>query len=228
MKLKFGAIVVDGRGKIGGHVMSKNRAGAYMRTKVSPVNPRTTDQAACRSRLSAISSAWRGLTTGYVPAWNAAVDAWKKTDIFGDLKKPSGFNLHQRLNNNALRCGGSAITLPPAPVAISSLGSLALTAVGPATFEVTCGLLTLGTNEVLEISATPGMSKGISFVKSEYRIIISDAALTAGVYDATADYNAKFGAPGTTDGKLYFIEAKIVNTVTGQAGVPRTASMLNV
>ena len=142
MKIKFGAIVVDGRNKIGGHVMSKNPAGAYMRTKVTPVNPRSTDQAAIRSRLSAISSAWRGLTTGYVPAWNAAVDQWKKTDIFGDLKKPTGFNLHQKLNNNAIRAGGSAITLPPAAVAISPLGSLELSAVGPATFEVTCGLQT--------------------------------------------------------------------------------------
>ena len=55
MKIKFGAIVVDGRNKIGGHVMSKNRAGAYMRTKVSPVNPRSLDQMSVRSRLSAIS-----------------------------------------------------------------------------------------------------------------------------------------------------------------------------
>jgi len=36
MKTLFGAIVVDGRGKLGGHVASKNRHGSYFRTKVSP------------------------------------------------------------------------------------------------------------------------------------------------------------------------------------------------
>jgi len=46
MKMKFGAIVVDGRGKIGGHVASKNRGGAYLRTKVTPSNPQTGYQAA--------------------------------------------------------------------------------------------------------------------------------------------------------------------------------------
>ena len=30
MKMKWGALVVDGRGKIGGQVASKNRAGAYL------------------------------------------------------------------------------------------------------------------------------------------------------------------------------------------------------
>jgi len=39
MKTLFGAIVVDGRGKLGGHVASKNRHGSYFRTKVSPSQP---------------------------------------------------------------------------------------------------------------------------------------------------------------------------------------------
>jgi len=38
MKTLFGAIVVDGRGKLGGHVASKNRHGSYFRTKVSQAN----------------------------------------------------------------------------------------------------------------------------------------------------------------------------------------------
>jgi hypothetical protein len=54
MKVLFGAIVVDGRGKIGGHVMSKNRAGAFMRTKVTPINRKSSFQTGVRSRLAAI------------------------------------------------------------------------------------------------------------------------------------------------------------------------------
>jgi len=61
MKIKWGAIVVDGRNKIGGHVASKNRAGAYLRTKVTPVNPNTGYQAGVRNTLSTLSSGWRAL-----------------------------------------------------------------------------------------------------------------------------------------------------------------------
>ena len=39
--MKFGALVVDGRNKIGGQVASKNRAGAYLRNKVTPSKKRT-------------------------------------------------------------------------------------------------------------------------------------------------------------------------------------------
>lgn len=66
MKLKFGAIVVDGRGKIGGHVASKNGAGAYLRTKVTPTNPQTARQSFVRALFAAITAAWSGLTASQV------------------------------------------------------------------------------------------------------------------------------------------------------------------
>ena len=99
MKIKFGAIVVDGRGKIGGHVASKNRGGAYLRTKVTPTNPQTTFQSAVRNRLTAFSQGWRGLTQAQRDAWNAAVSNFSKTDVFGDIKQPTGLNLYVKLNS---------------------------------------------------------------------------------------------------------------------------------
>jgi len=86
MKIKFGALVVDGRGKIGGHVASKNRGGAYLRTKVTPVNPQTSFQNAVRNRLTAFAQAWRGLAASQRAAWNSSVSDFSKTDIFGDIK----------------------------------------------------------------------------------------------------------------------------------------------
>lgn len=57
MKIKWGMMMTDGRGKLGGQVASKNRAGAYVRTKVTPVNPRTTQQQAIRTLFGSIASA---------------------------------------------------------------------------------------------------------------------------------------------------------------------------
>jgi len=51
MKTLFGAIVVDGRGKLGGHVASKNRHGSYFRTKVSPSQPASQYSANVRAAL---------------------------------------------------------------------------------------------------------------------------------------------------------------------------------
>ena len=85
MKAKFGSIVVAGSGKIGGHVASRNRGGAYFRTKVTPVNPNTPAQAAVKSRLTTQAQAWRSLTAAQRAQWNAAVADFARTDIFGDL-----------------------------------------------------------------------------------------------------------------------------------------------
>jgi hypothetical protein len=53
-KIKFGMMMTDARGKLGGHVFSKNRSGAYVRTKVTPVNGQTTAQTGVRAIFGAI------------------------------------------------------------------------------------------------------------------------------------------------------------------------------
>jgi hypothetical protein len=215
MKVKFGAIVVDGRNKIGGHVMSKNRAGAYMRTKVTPVNPSSQYQNAVRARLTTLSQAWKALTAAEVLAWNYAVEIWKSTDIFGDIHKPSGINLFQRLNNNKVRGSGNLVTAPPVPVAVSDLGSLSVAVVDASSVTYTVTLQTLGVDEVLEVLASAPVGAGINFGKNLLRIIKSDAALTAGVYVATTPYVAMFGVVPSAPFNAFF-GARVINKETGQ------------
>lgn len=93
MKIKFGALVTDGRGKLGGHVASKNRSGNYLRTKVTPSNPQTAAQQATRAVLGSLSTAWSGLTLAQRNSFNSAVGDWSGTNIFGDIKNPTGKNL---------------------------------------------------------------------------------------------------------------------------------------
>jgi len=219
MKMKFGAIVVDGRGKIGGHVVSKNRAGSYLRTKVTPVNPNTAYQAAVRNRLSQLATAWAGLTAAQRLLWNNAVSAFKKTDIFGDIKNPTGFNLFQKLNNNLSRIGIAQISVPPLPVELPTIttGVLAATNAGVMTVTFTADPSVAATE--VEIEATPALSPGISFVKSEFRVIGKMPVIVAHAADIAALYTAKFGAIGAVGQKI-FIRMKQISKTTGQAGVP--------
>jgi hypothetical protein len=217
MKTLFGAIVVDGRGKLGGHVASKNRHGSYFRTKVSPSQPASTYSANTRARLSTISQAWRGLIEANRILWNNAVADFKKTDIFGAIRNPSGFNLYQMLNNNAANVGASAITTPPQPLAVPSF----------ATFSAVCdnsdGSVTLtftpaiAATEKVKLFASAAISGGKSFAKSELRQIgVLDSTMTS-PYVATTLYAAKFGVVGAV-GKKVFFAAEQVKLTTGQAG----------
>lgn len=219
MKIKWGALVIDGRNKIGGHVASKNRAGAYLRTKVTPVNPNTSYQAEVRHRLSTLATAWGAITAGNRLLWNNAVEAFKKTDVFGDIKNPSGFNLFQRLNNNLLRIGEAQIDVPPLPVALPVIetGVLVATNAGVMTLTFTDDPDVAAT--AVEIDATPALSPGKSFVKSEFRRIGNMPVLVVHVADIAALYIAKFGAIGAV-GEQIFVRLKQVSTASGQAGIP--------
>ncbi len=217
MKAKFGAIVVDGRGKVGGHVASKNRSGSYFRTKVSPSNPQSNAQIAARARLTANAQGWRGLTESQRSAWNNAVGDFKKTNVFGDSVNPSGFNLYCQINIALALAGAAGVSVPPLPSEVAYLTSLSATAVSTTGVVTITYAPVLGANDALVIEGTPSMSAGKSFVKNQFRVI--------GVYDSTdvsplaitADYAAKFGAPGEAGQKIHF-RCKVIDKVTGLMG----------
>jgi hypothetical protein len=178
-----------------------------------------------RDRLSGISSAWRGLDPGARIAWNAAAAAFARTDIFGDLRNPSGFNLHQMLNNNLLKINQNVIETPPLPQAVEAFTSLTIAAA----FAVPSLNLTFSpaitANFFAYISATPGISPGISFVKSEYRrITVVDVGGTS-VLDVKDAYITKFGAIPAA-GFQIFVRMVQIHKTTGQQGLPIQASCI--
>ena len=207
MKIKFGAIVTDGRGKIGGHVASKNRGGAYLRTKVTPSNPNTVAQTTARSLLGSLSQGWSTLSDTARLAWNGAVNDYAKTDIFGDIKNPSGLNLYVKLNSNLANIGLPVVSVPPAKQEMPS--SQLLTAV----LDVSSNTLALTFDASMPdytyvlVRATPAMSAGVSFVKSQLRVIGSNA-VTAGIVVFTGDYSSKFGTPAI--GQNIVVSAQVV------------------
>ena len=227
MKVKFGAVVVGGRGKLSGHVASQNRAGAYFRTKVTPVNPKTTAQTNVRNRLAGISSGWRSLTAAQRAAWNSVVTDFAKTDIFGDLRNPSGFNLYQRLNNNLVTCGESQITSPPAVLAVDAFTSISLAAEDSTvaeSFSLTFAPA-VAADHLVKVYAAPPLSAGINFVKSEYRLIAILPNSDTSPADLLSEYQAVFGSTGEAGQKI-FVQCIQVEETSGIAGTSISASAI--
>lgn len=194
MKLKFGAIVTDGRGKIGGHVASKNRSGAYLRTKVTPSNPNTVAQMQARSILASLSQGWSQLTDSQRKGWNEAVKEWGTTDIFGDIKKPSGINLFVKLNSNLISVGFPQLLDVPQKMEVPSVIIISATlSIASVELDILFDNNTANGVEAL-VRATPTLSAGVSFVKSEFRVIGSNMVTGSGLNLSDA-YGAKFGVP---------------------------------
>jgi hypothetical protein len=193
-KIKFGMIVTDGRGKLGGQVFSKNRGGAYIRTKVTPTNPQSTAQTLVRQSFAEYSQNWSALTAALITAWNASVSSWSKTDIFGDLRNPTGKNLYLRLNQNATLAGYPGISSPPEKAEMVS------GIVTDINFSQSGALIEFidvyaGSGARVVFSSSGAVSNGTSYVKNKLRVFETNLAVDV-ADDATYDlYVAKFGTP---------------------------------
>lgn len=225
MKIKFGAIVTDGRGKIGGHVASKNRGGSYLRTKVTPSNPQTASQSSVRSRLTTFSQGWKGLTQAQRDAWNGAVSNFTSTNIFGDIKQPTGLNLYIKLNSNLAEITVAAITLPPLPSAVEGVSNLSATgAAGTPALSVVFGPSPVAVGDAFIVRATPQVSPGKSFLKNLYRNIDVLVAADTTPADILAVYVAKFGT--LVAGQKIGIELVPINAITGQKGSALSTTLI--
>lgn len=226
-KIKWGAIVVDGRGKLGGHVFTKTRSGATMRTKVTPVNPQTSAQAAARSRLGNQSAAWRGMSEENRRGWNELALEVPKTNIFGDNYFPTGKNLFTGLNANLLLIGGSTIETPPSLVAMPAVRTLDIFA------ETTPGALNVepvyegeATGCRLVIEATALFSPGKFNFDGAYRFLKMEMDPNVGPFNVLPEYTAKFGP--LIVGRKLAIRCYLVSAGTGQASPKFSASTIVV
>lgn len=226
MKVMYSGLgVVDARGKINGHVASKNRAGNYFRTKVSPVNPQTDFQQNVRGRFGARSAAWRGLTDAQRQSWIDAAPSFPVVNVFGESKILSGFQLYNALNLNLELIGEAAITTAPAPAAIPSLVSADIDTMTATEVSVELGIGTVPAGFACVVFGTPSYGAGISFVKNKFRFIGSyAAAVTTNPLDVTTNYEVRFG--NVTAGQKVSLRCFLVSTTTGQAGVPFSATSL--
>lgn len=224
-KIKLSAIVSEMRGKLNGSVFSKNRGGAYVRTKVTPVNPSTVAQGSVRAALTSFSQGWRALTQAQRDAWNSAVANWATTDIFGDIKNPSGINLYNKLNLNLFNAGQSAIATPPLPASVGFFDSLTLTAAaGTPALSAAFTATGLAAGQTVIVEATPMLSPGINNAKSKFRKISTFAGGTASPANILAAYTGKFGA--LVAGQKIIVRLKAIDDTTGTAGQYTSAEVI--
>ena len=206
-------MMTDASGKLGGHVFSKNRGGSYIRTKVTPSNPQSSAQMTVRGIFASISSGWSSLTESARNSYRNFVADYAKTDIFGDLRNPSGKSLYQRLNQNLAISGQALLAqcVAPSEVPFANMVS-AISSIAGTTFNIVTSGDTTGSKVV--VWATPSLSQGKKFVKNSLRQISVVNGATALQTNVFADYVAKFGAP--IAGANVYIGVRVINA-NGQA-----------
>lgn len=216
---KFNSLVYSEiRGSVNGLTYSRNGNSAYVRSKATPVNPRTPGQTAARDSLNYVSSAWRGLTSAQRSAWNALASTVPYTNSIGNVSYYSGFQLFMKNNLTLL---GAGFTLISDAVASPSFPSIELSAF---TMDASTGNVSFtqafpggsATGFTLIAEATAPYSAGRSFVaKNQYGFIKGFGDPSDGTIPIGTEYVAKYGTITDKAGMGASMRVRFIDAVSG-------------
>ncbi len=113
--VKFGILISEARGAVGGVVFTANQAGPYVKLGAMPVNPRSPLQAAQRAAIATAAQAWQDLDAADRALWitYAALPAQDLSNPLGETYSISGFLWYVRIRSNLVLAGQAPRDQPP-------------------------------------------------------------------------------------------------------------------
>ncbi|MDP2660062.1 MAG: hypothetical protein Q8R28_04980 [Dehalococcoidia bacterium] len=227
-KILLGATIGDARGSAGAIVYSRNQFGAYIRQKVSPVQPQTNRQTTVRQLFTTLAIRWGSvLTDAQRAAWLALAASNPVVDVFGNSQIMTGLQLYMRVNRNLQECGITVIDAAPADQSVTPLASLSCAfTTSTQVVEVGFSPSPVPADHSLVVYATPPFSAGKAFFKPLLRLVEVFATAQASAADMSTLYLAKFGA--FLEGQRIGVKAFQVNTTNGAASPDVFANKLAV
>lgn len=229
--IKLGGLAQDVRGSLNGTTFSRNKGGAYVRTKVSPVQPVSEFSSRARAIFADLSQRWSTtLTQPQRGAWIAFAATHTFVNVFGDAITLSGIAMYQAVNRQLGQIGKPYLDSPPDTFATPSVISATISG------TVVAGVLaTLINTTVLSgaspasftlyVFATPPLPPGVTPQQSDFRLINRATYSQIGLTTALlAPYNFRFDTPGLTVTRLLWFRVACLDWATGCLGVGVTTS----
>lgn len=136
--VKYGSIITDIKGKIGGQVFQGSQYGPIMRNNYKGSNARNYDITDTNKNLAILATQWSDLSESQQQGWSDGAYQFPVKDKFGNDMILSGWNLFVHLNYYVMFLNESIITDCPTPVSEIQLYDCAGTySIGAETFEIT-------------------------------------------------------------------------------------------
>lgn len=217
--IRFGPMVADARGSIGGTTFSRNRSGAYTRGRVVPTNPNTTTQQQARANMTTAAQAWLALTATQRLNWNTYAANVNRTNPMGDAFKWSGQQAFCACNTMRLAVGLAILTAAPTTnTAGPGLTPTMSVTAASSTLVVSAlaGYTPVAGGAPLIIRASDPQSPGVSYFKGPFYTVVAAQYKTGTVppFNGTL----RNAAPA---GSVIFVRLKLC-TPDGRVGPEQT------
>jgi len=127
MKYTVGLLAGQLSGKAGNTVASRNRNGSYFRTRVNPMLVRNSFTTGVRDQFTALSQAFRSLTSDQVRGWNSLGGQMIRSNSIGQSSGMTGLQAYVSLNQRRMAyyeiLGADPLTDAPAFGSVPDAGS---------------------------------------------------------------------------------------------------------
>lgn len=215
MKTKFGSIVINGSGRLGGHSMGSGGRGSYLCNHSVKKKTASPAQIANRLRVNQINRHWNSLSGFQKKSFDNAVSLWVDSDMFGDVQLLTGKQLHFKFNMFNLLAGQNMITSPPGKIKLPYVKIEAIQKISFNNRIRFLGNTTPYTGYKTLIYASKIMKQSVAVNDSDYRYLGIGLLNTPAVNDGGLFYS-KYGA--YTDNSNFKIAYRIVSP-SGQASI---------
>lgn len=219
MKLKFGAIITEGVGKLGGHDFINSRYGPNLRTRSLRTSKVSQPESFRKGILRKVSTGWRELTQVQRDAWNNWADSIDWNNSFYGTIKLSGEQLFCKINALYYNWSGIAWSNPPAFSNTVQSQFTSVTVYGSGGPLILYWENWVPVNSWLYIWATPPLSQGVTTKPKFFKYIGRVQTLDPTPVDFYDRYIAVFGSVGEPGSKILF-KSYVFNVVSGYQLIP--------
>lgn len=208
--LKFGAIITDMKGKLGGQVFQGGNNSKVIRNNSYKKGTSTTARQAANRLIYSVSTLWRGLNDTQRGEWATAALSWGFVDKFGNAYYGNGYQCFMAFNTGRLQSFEAVVSSPNAPVSAESAGVFVISADDATVMDVNWDVdTTVVQNFLLYMTAPTTAGKNPNNLK--YRFITSGATNGATSGSCSAEYDAVYGGRANDDVIYFYTEIRVVN-----------------
>jgi|ERR671922_504954 hypothetical protein len=193
-KIKFGAVITDSRGHIGGHSFKWSRYGNIMLRTPQPTKTQSPFNTRVRSHFVQFSKSWWSeLTPTQRDGWRSLAAANPRPNVWGDEFPITGLAYYLMLNTRLSLVDEPVLLDAPADQAVTSLATLSIAASAPSTLALTFTASPTPADHRLYLFATPPLSPGITNFDGKYLFLGAAPLATSSPYAAGSLYTARCG-----------------------------------
>lgn len=192
--VKYGAMVTELKGKLGGQVFQGSNASLIIRNNQRKRNPPSSQMFLSSKNVTTVSQAWRSLSDAQRTAYAAAAALWPFTDKYGNTYYGTGYQVHNAQNIALLSIGQPYSADPLGSVAAESVATNLIVFVRGSYFQYDISFNT-GLSQIMQVFASAPLSPGHNINNPKVLLVGEWDTSINTTHDCYSNYVALYGVP---------------------------------